>query len=107
MNEANRWHRRWWINPLFAHYDGIIGIEACEGGTTYDKSGVYAIVVKDSGEIEAISEHSFVYRVPQSDKGKFRLTSAIPSSRQLIRVLRSHSVNSIWGPKTGVRYEGL
>ncbi|KAF2026253.1 hypothetical protein EK21DRAFT_74691 [Setomelanomma holmii] len=54
----------WWINTLFAHHAGIIGLEAVEGGTTFDK-------------------------------------------HDAIRILRSHSFNSVWGPKAGVRYEGL
>ncbi|KAI1605670.1 YDG-SRA domain containing protein [Pyrenophora tritici-repentis] len=97
----------WWINSLFAHHAGIIGLEACEGGTTYDKHGAYALLLKDTGEIEASSEDRFTYRVPQNDKGKFRLTSATPKSRDPVRVLRSHSINSVWGPKAGVRYDGL
>jgi len=98
---------RWWINPLFAHHAGIIGLEACEGGTTYDKHGAYALLLKDTGEIEASCEDHFTYRVLQNDKGKFRLTSATPKSRDPVRVLRSHSINSVWGPKAGVRYDGL
>ncbi|KAF1830443.1 hypothetical protein BDW02DRAFT_650637 [Decorospora gaudefroyi] len=97
----------WWINPLFAHHAGIIGLESCEGGTTYDKHGAYALLLKDTGELEASSEERFTYRVTQKDKGKFRLTSATPKSREPVRVLRSHSINSVWGPKAGVRYEGL
>lgn len=97
----------WWINPLFAHHAGIIGLEACEGGTTYDKTGAYALVLKGTGEVDAESEEQFTYRVPQDDRGKYRLTAATPKSRDPIRVLRSHSINSIWGPKAGIRYEGL
>jgi hypothetical protein len=41
------------------------------------------------------------------DRGRYRLTAANYRSRCPIRVLRSHSLNSIWGPKAGVRYEGL
>jgi putative methyltransferase len=92
---------------LFAHHAGIIGLESCDGGTTYDKHGAYALLLKDTGELEASCESRFTYRVPQNDKGKFRLTSATPASRDPVRVLRSHSINSIWGPKAGVRYEGL
>ncbi|KAJ4376557.1 hypothetical protein N0V86_006670 [Didymella sp. IMI 355093] len=98
---------RWWINSLFAHHAGIIGLESVEGGTTYDKNGSYALLLKDTGEIDARSEEVFTYRCPMNDKGKFRLTAATPTSREPIRVLRSHSINSIWGPKAGVRYEGL
>lgn len=99
--------RSWWINSLFAHHAGIIGLESVEGGTTYDKNGAYALVLKDTGEIDARSEEVFTYRCPINDKGKFRLTAATPTSRESIRVLRSHSINSIWGPKAGIRFEGL
>jgi hypothetical protein len=97
----------WWISPLFAHHAGIIGLESVEGGTTYDKNGAYALVLKDTGEIDTRSEEHFTYRCPTNDKGKFRLTAATPSSREPVRVLRSHSINSIWGPKAGIRYEGM
>jgi putative methyltransferase len=97
----------WWINTLFAYHAGIIGLEAVEGGTTFDKNGAYALVLKETGELEASSGSAFTYRVPQWDKGKFRLTAATPQSRDPIRVLRCHSINSVWGPKAGVRYEGL
>ena len=97
----------WWINPLFAHHAGIIGLESVEGGTTYDKNGAYALVLKNTGEIDAREQEAITYRCPLNDKGKFRLTAATLRSREPIRVLRSHSINSIWGPKAGIRYEGL
>lgn len=78
-----------------------------EGGTTFDKHGAYALVLKDTGEVEACHGDVFTYRCPQWDRGKFRLTAATPRSRDPVRVLRSHSINSVWGPKAGVRYEGL
>lgn len=97
----------WWINSLFAHHAGIIGLESVEGGITYDKYGAYAVVLKDTGEVEASSMERFTYRCSLNDKGKYRLTSATPRSRDPVRVLRSHSINSVWGPKAGIRYEGL
>ncbi|KAF9695549.1 hypothetical protein EKO04_006339 [Ascochyta lentis] len=97
----------WWINTLFAHHAGIIGLESLQGGTTYNKKAAYALVLKDTGEIDGTSEDFFTYRFPLNDKGKFRLTAATPASRQPIRVLRCHSINSIWGPKAGIRYEGV
>lgn len=99
--------RSWWIHSLFAHHAGIIGLESVDGGTTYDKNGAYALLLKDAGEVDARTEEVFTYRCPISDKGKFRLTAATPASRNPIRVLQSHSINSVWGPKAGVRYEGL
>jgi hypothetical protein len=97
----------WWINTLFAHHAGIIGLESLEGGSTFDKHGAYALVLKDTGEVEAYDGNSFTYRTAQWDKGRFRLTAATPRSRDPIRVLRYHSINSILGPKAGLRYEGL
>ncbi|KAJ4987100.1 hypothetical protein SVAN01_07388 [Stagonosporopsis vannaccii] len=97
----------WWVSPLFAHHAGIIGAESIEGGTTYDKDAAYALVLKDVSEVDARDEDSFIHRFPNNDKGKFRLTSATAKSRSPIRVLRNHSVNGTWGPKAGIRYEGL
>lgn len=97
------------MSPLFAHQAGIVGLEAAEGGIDYDKDAAYAVVLRGSGdvEIEAASESKFTYRCKQSDKGRYKLTAATPKSRKPIRVLRCHSLNSIWGPKAGIRYEGL
>ncbi|KAF1954790.1 hypothetical protein CC80DRAFT_594834 [Byssothecium circinans] len=97
----------WWINPLFAWHAGIIDGDTVEGGVCYDKEAAYALLLKDTGEIDASDEDNFTYRCGRHDKGKFRLTAATPKCRHPIRVLRSHSINSIWGPKAGVRYEGL
>ncbi|CAO2652402.1 Nn.00g006850.m01.CDS01 [Neocucurbitaria sp. VM-36] len=97
----------WWVNSLFAHHAGIIGPESIDGGITFDENGAYALVLKETGDVEASSEDQFTYRCRKNDKGKFRLTSASRGSREPIRVLRSHSLNSIWGPKAGIRYEGL
>ncbi|KAJ4373134.1 hypothetical protein N0V83_003425 [Neocucurbitaria cava] len=92
---------------MFAYHAGIIGLESVEGGITFDQEGAYAIVLKERREVEGILEDRFTYRCPLNDKGKFKLTSATQRSREPIRVLRSHSVNGIWGPKAGIRYEGL
>jgi hypothetical protein len=81
--------------------------DSVDGGICYDKHGAYAMLLKDTGEIEALAETNFKYRCGRNDKGRFRLTAATAKSRTPIRVLRSHSINSIWGPKAGVRYEGL
>jgi hypothetical protein len=98
---------RWWINPLFAHHAGIIGLESINGGTTFDDHSAYAIVLKDAGEVSITPEECLKYRCSVNDKGKFRLTAATPRSREPVRVLRCHNVNSMWGPRAGIRYEGL
>ncbi|KAF1998341.1 hypothetical protein P154DRAFT_249426 [Amniculicola lignicola CBS 123094] len=97
----------WWLNPLFAHHAGIIDLESTDGGVCCDDHGAYAVLLKDTGEVEASAENSLTYCCAHSDRGRFRLTAATPKSRQPIRILRSHNLNSIWGPKAGVRYEGL
>jgi hypothetical protein len=97
----------WWINALFAYHAGIIGVESIDGAITFDQHGAYAVVLDDSSEIEASSETHITYRCGLMDRGRYRLTAANFRSRSPIRVLRSHSLNSIWGPKAGVRYEGL
>jgi hypothetical protein len=107
FNLADIHQPSWWINPLFACHAGILHIDSAEGGICYDKNGAYAMLLKDTGEIEAPTDTDIRYRCYREDKGRFRLTAATAKSRTPIRVLRSHSVNSIWGPKVGVRYEGL
>jgi hypothetical protein len=95
------------MSPLFAHHSGIIDLDSSEGGVCHDNDGAYALVLRETGEIEASCEDQFTYRCKHGDKGKYRLTSADARSRCPIRVLRCHSLNSIWGPKAGIRYEGL
>ncbi|KAF2466298.1 uncharacterized protein BDR25DRAFT_317700 [Lindgomyces ingoldianus] len=97
----------WWLNPLFAHHAGIIDLESTEGGICFDKHGAYAVLLKDTGEIDAPSQDQLTYRCPRDDKGRYRLTSVDFRSRNPVRILRSHSLNSVWGPKAGLRYEGL
>lgn len=97
----------WWIGPLFAHHAGIIGVESIDGGSTHDKEAAYALVLNDVAEVDARDDDTFTHRFPSNDKGRFRLTSATAKSRKPIRVLRSHCVNGTWGPKAGIRYEGL
>ncbi|ORY05925.1 hypothetical protein BCR34DRAFT_42403 [Clohesyomyces aquaticus] len=97
----------WWLNPIFAHYAGMLDLESTDGGICYDKNGAYALLLKDTGELEAPSLDWLTYRCKRNDAGRFRLTAADANSRQPIRILRNHSLNSVWGPKAGVRYEGL
>ncbi|KAF2790498.1 hypothetical protein K505DRAFT_79148 [Melanomma pulvis-pyrius CBS 109.77] len=105
--KADCFGHSWWLNPLFAYHAGIIDLDSTEGGICFDKYGAYAVLLKDTGEVDASSEASITYRCRDNDQGRFRLTSATSRSRLPIRILRSHSLSSIWGPKAGVRYEGL
>ncbi|KAH7109853.1 hypothetical protein B0J11DRAFT_601363 [Dendryphion nanum] len=97
----------WWINPLFAHHAGIIDLETTDGGVCFDKNAAYAVLLLESSEVDAISESEIIYRCKPTDKGRYRLTAATARGRTPVRILRSHSLNSVWGPRVGVRYEGL
>ncbi|KAF1979995.1 hypothetical protein BU23DRAFT_594360 [Bimuria novae-zelandiae CBS 107.79] len=97
----------WWINPIFACYDGIIDVDIIDGGVCHDKYGAYAVLLVEGLELDAPTESTLTFRCAKEDSGKFRLTAATPRSREPIRILRSHNVNSMWGPRAGVRYEGL
>ncbi|KAF2874216.1 hypothetical protein BDV95DRAFT_327003 [Massariosphaeria phaeospora] len=97
----------WWLTPLLAYHAGIIDLDTTKNGICYDKSCVYAILLLDRDEWEAPTDTTFIYRCNSSKKGRARLCAATPQSRGPIRVLRSHSIHSMWGPKAGVRYDGL
>jgi hypothetical protein len=91
---------------MFAFHEGIIDQHCTDGGIVADKNGAYAIVMKDSDEIEEGVPSRFVYRCKPNDSGRFRLTAATSVSRIPVRVLRSHSSSSMWAPRAGLRYEG-
>ncbi|OCK79687.1 hypothetical protein K432DRAFT_60095 [Lepidopterella palustris CBS 459.81] len=97
----------WWLNSLFAFRDGIIDLETTDGGICFDSNGAYAVLLNDADEVEGVSPSSFTYRCHRNDAGRFRLTAADFKSRYPVRVLRSHSLNSLWAPRAGVRYDGL
>jgi hypothetical protein len=92
---------------MFAFRAGIIDGSCVEGGICFDDKGAYAIVMKGSDERDSTCPDSFTYRCNQQDKGRFRLTSATFRSRYGIRVLRSHSLVSMYRPQAGLRYDGL
>ena len=98
---------QWWINGMFAFRDGIIDSKTTDGGICADAYGAYAIVLKDHDEVEGSCATRFTYRCRPKDTGRYRLTSAKDKSRYAIRVLRSHSLASLWAPRAGIRYEGL
>ena len=98
---------RWWINQSFAFHDGIINNIGHDGGIVYDDNGAYALVLNGSDEFDSDDPNSFKYHTRPSDKGKYRLTAADVQSRHPIRVLRMHTLHSMWAPKVGIRYDGL
>lgn len=92
---------------MFAFRDGIIDLESTDGGIVCDEHSAYAVVLKDNSEIAGSTPTSFTYRCKPRDPGRFRLTAADFKNRYPLRVLRSHSLSSLWGPRCGIRYEGL
>ncbi|KAF2843689.1 hypothetical protein M501DRAFT_1013028 [Patellaria atrata CBS 101060] len=97
----------WWINALFAYRSGIINSEITDGGICADDSGAYAILMKEGDESEAFSADEFTYKCRIGDRGRYRLCAADYTARYPIRILRAHSLMSLWSPRAGVRYEGL
>ncbi|TKA77803.1 hypothetical protein B0A49_00931 [Cryomyces minteri] len=97
----------WWINPMFAFYDGIIDSGDPDGGIVADEHGAYAVVMTDGDEIWGPTPSVFIYRSRLSDRGRYRLTAADEDARHPVRVLRSHSLRSLWSPRAGIRFEGL
>ncbi|KAF9638888.1 hypothetical protein BFW01_g9785 [Lasiodiplodia theobromae] len=97
----------WWINGTFAFHAGIIDLNCTGGGICADKRGAYAVVMEGNDEVYTETPDKFKYRCKPNDPGRFRMTAADFKSRYPIRVLRSHTLNSLWAPRSGMRYEGL
>ncbi|KAI5367416.1 putative PUA-like superfamily, SRA-YDG superfamily protein [Septoria linicola] len=97
----------WWISPLFAYRDGIIDSGSSEGGIVCDGEAAYAVVMTGGDEVFGGDGETIRYRARSNDPGRYRLSAASIESRHPIRILRSHTLNSMWKPRTGLRYEGL
>lgn len=97
----------WWINPMYAYHDGIIDSGNSKGGITCCHKESYAILLTHEDEIAGPHPNHFTYRPRDDDPGRYRLTAATTSSRHSIRILRSHTLRSLWSPRAGVRYDGL
>lgn len=100
-------HRSWWINPLFAYHSGIIDSDEGLGRVVCDESDAYAIALTGNDEIDSPEPGLFTYRARPDDPGKYRLTAGTHASRHPIRILRSHTLRSLWAPRAGIRYDGL
>ncbi|KAK5134485.1 hypothetical protein LTR08_006402 [Meristemomyces frigidus] len=72
----------WWISPLFAFRDGIIDSSDNDGRIVADANGAYAVFMTGSDEIPGGTPEAFAYRARGDDKGRYRLTSGTPESRQ-------------------------
>lgn len=97
----------WWINPLYAYRDGIIDRWDPKGGIVADGQGAYAVLMTDNDEVSSISADRFTYRSKEDDGGRYKLTAADVKSRHPVRILRSHTLRSLYAPRAGVRYDGL
>lgn len=98
--------RRWWIKSIAAVRDGIIG--ALSKGTTADKDGAYAVILKD-GEETPINEHGLtLYTTSATGRSVLQLTKPTANDRRnVIRVLRASKLRSPLAPAAGLRYDGL
>jgi hypothetical protein len=96
----------WWINTMFALRDGIIDNKCVNGGICCDDKTAYALVMREADEIQADNPSDIVYKCRLGDARCFRLIQ-VCRDRRPIRVLRSHSLASLWAPVAGVRYDGL
>ena len=100
--------RRWWIHPCFAFHAGIISSPSPYGGITADADGAYALTLTSVDHIESKwPPEDFSYRPRKDDPGRFRLLNSILPVKTPIRVLRSHTLHSLYSPLAGIRYEGL
>jgi len=92
---------------MFAFREGIIDSKCTDGGICYDSNGAYAVVLNENDEVAGASSNEFTYRCRYNDPGRYKMTAADFKSRYPLRVLRSHSLSSLWAPRAGLRYEGL
>lgn len=92
---------------MFAFHAGILDSSDSHGGIVADSKGAYAVLLTDADEISSTTPEEFVYRARDGDRGRYRLTAATIDSRHPVRILRSHSLHSIWSPRAGIRYDGL
>ncbi|KZF24049.1 hypothetical protein L228DRAFT_281161 [Xylona heveae TC161] len=94
----------WWIKPACAFRDGAI--DNPKGGITADDDGAYAILLSGKEELEGSEPNSIIYRPDPTDPKRFKLMKNL-ELRMPVRMLRSWRLQSVWGPRAGVRYDGL
>jgi len=97
----------WWINSTFAYHAGIIDNADPSSRVIFDKRGAYALLLSGNEEIDSCDADLFTFRARSDDAGRYKLTAASPTTREPIRILRSHTLKSFWAPRAGVRYDGL
>ena len=98
--------RSWWLSTMFAFRDGIIDSQTVTGGICCDDRAAFALVMRETEEIQGENPSNIVYKCRLGDARCFRLIQACRDGRP-VRVLRSHRLASLWAPVAGVRYEGL
>jgi len=92
---------------MFAYHAGIIENGSAADRIISDKRGAYAILLNGRSEHDSPTADTFTYKARTVEAGHFKLTAGTPDSRHPIRVLRCHTLRSLWSPKAGVRYDGL
>lgn len=92
---------------MFAFHAGIIDSPDPHGGISADSDGAYAILLTCYDEVASETPESFTYRCRNDDQGRFRLLGGILPPKNNVRILRSHTLHSMWSPPAGVRYDGL
>lgn len=99
---------RWWIHPIFAFRAGIIDSPDPHGGIIADQDGIYGITLTGFDEFYSdTGPETFKYCPRRDEKYQRQLLRANLHPKTDIRVLRSHTLRSIWSPIAGVRYDGL
>lgn len=92
---------------MYAFRDGILDSGSASTSIVYDKKAAYGLVLSHEDELNSPDPSRFTYRSSPHDIGRYRLTAATTASRHPIRVLRSHTLRSLWAPRAGLRYDGL
>ena len=92
----------WWLHIACAERDGVVASSLEK--PTKGRYGLLALPLL-TGYEEPVREGSFKYiRMGSASDMHIPLISQV--GRQ-IRLLRGHTLNSVWAPQAGVRYDGL
>ena len=98
-------HCSWWVHPIAAYRDGIVGVPGPGPGITTDGDRVFAILMAPDEDLQARSseDSTIIYRPRFTRADRTKLLR----NRNAVRVLRGAGSASGLGPEVGVRYEGL
>ena len=94
----------WWVHPIAAYRDGIIGQPG--GGITTDGERAYAVLLASDEELQADDDDAIVYRPRPQRLSRTKLCS-IKTPVRVLRGATGVGGGGVFGPDIGVRYEGL